>query len=304
VALDFENFLTEHPTCAQFYEQLENESRKLAMDAAVVPSVHGADFHAVADEIIGYVRHRYTEYAARYVARSRALEGMQAYFDKNPSVENLKGHGTAVNRDDYNLALLLSIVLTNHRFEILKRLREFLSDAPLTGRLAALGTGTGYEMKLAATALPGWLLESYDIDSQAEQEAKLLLGYFGITHPIHFGREFPIDAVDPARRNRYDKLIACEVLEHLRDPARALSIMREYLKHDGLIFATMAVNIAQEDHIFWYRDLQSCRRQLSEAGLRIVSEWVVPQSPLPPALIRTKPFHRGNFVAVAAPSAT
>ena len=85
--------------------------------------------------------------------------------------------------------------------------------------------------------------------------------------------------MDPARRNRYDKLIACEVLEHLRDPARALSIMREYLKHDGLIFATMAVNIAQEDHIFWYRDLQSCRRQLSEAGLRIVSEWVVPQSP-------------------------
>ena len=163
MALDFENFLTEHPTCAQFYEQLENESRKLAMDAAVVPSVHGADFHAIADEIIGYVRHRYTEYAARYVARSRALEGMQAYFDKNPSVENLNGHATAVNRDDYNLALLLSIVLTNHRFEILKRLREFLSDAPLTGRLAALGTGTGYEMKLAATALPGWLLESYDM---------------------------------------------------------------------------------------------------------------------------------------------
>jgi len=76
--------------------------------------------------------------------------------------------------------------------------------------------------------------------------------------------------------------------------------MREYLKQDGRIFATMAVNIAQEDHIFWYPDLETCRTQLRVAGFWIESEWVVPQSPLPPALIRGKPFQRGNFVAIAA----
>jgi phage gp29-like protein len=61
----------------------------------------------------------------------------------------------------------------------------------------------------------------------------------------------------------------------------------------------MAVNIAQEDHIFWYPDADSCRLQVREAGLKIVSEWVTSQTTLPPPADREAAFRRGNYVAVA-----
>lgn len=298
---DFDAFLTAHPDYRACYDALASESRKLAMAAAVVYHLHAADLERVTPEILGYVTARYGSGAAqRYVERCRRLEQLQARFDAAPSIESLGGNAAAIARDDYNLALLLSIVFTNHRFEIMQRLSAFLTAFAPSGRLAGIGTGTGYEVLLSARTLPGWALESYDINAEAEAEAKRLLAHFAVAQPVDFGREFPLNAIDNAFRGRYDALLACEVLEHLPDPLNALRSMREYLTAEGRIFATMAVNIAQEDHIFWYPDLASCRMQAEAAGLRIVEEWITPQTTLPPPPDRTRKFHRGNYVAVLA----
>jgi cyclopropane fatty-acyl-phospholipid synthase-like methyltransferase len=168
----------------------------------------------------------------------------------------------------------------------------------MRGRMAGLGTGTGYEIKIAAGTLPEWEIESYDIDPSAEAEARQLLQHFGVRVPIRFGRELPIDTPDDALLRRYDAIVACEVLEHLPDPARALRTMREYLTDRGRMFVTMAINIAQEDHIFLYPDLASCRRQLEGCSMRVIEEWVTPQTLWPPPADREKEFKRGNYVAV------
>ena len=76
--------------------------------------------------------------------------------------------------------------------------------------------------------------------------------------------------------------------------------MRQYLARGGRAYVTMAINIAQEDHIFLYPDVDSCRIQLGEAGLNIVSEWVTPQTTLPPPADREAGFRKGNYVAVVA----
>lgn len=296
----FEDFIAARPAYAELYRKLEAESRKLAMAAAVVPTVHGPDLARIADPILKYVQHRYGEKAdAMYASRCRRLEELQMRFDRDPRTETLGCPEDPVSRDSYNLALLLSIVLTNHRFEIMQSLERFLSELGGQGTLAGLGTGTGYEIKLAAGLLPEWVIESYDIEPTAEEEARRLLAYFGITRPIRFGREFPIDAPDPARFRRYDAIVACEVLEHLPDPARSLRVMREYLAENGRMFVTMAVNIAQEDHIFLYPGIGACRDQLRDCGLRVISECITPQVTLPPPPDRERAFRRGNYVAVA-----
>ena len=164
--------------------------------------------------------------------------------------------------------------------------------------MAGLGTGTGYEVMVAAQKLPEWEIESYDIDPAAEGEARRLLQHFGTQAPIRFARELPLETPASTLRQRYDAIVACEVLEHLPDPAGALRTMREYLTDRGRMFVTMAVNIAQEDHIFLYPDLASCRSQLRDCSLRVIEEWITPQTLWPPPADRETDFKRGNYIAV------
>lgn len=285
-------------------DRLEQAERRLAMAAAVVDALH-ADAAAIAAELFGYLHHRYPrrDPLSMYVERARALAALQERFDADPRVETLGSPDTPVSRDLYNVALLLSIPLTNHRFEIMQQLGAFLSGltAP-AGRIASIGTGTGYELRLMARLAAGWTIESYDIDDRVQLEARRFLEYFGVSREIAWGREFPLDAPPPRFRRRYDAMVLCELLEHLPDPSAALRTVRECLTTDGRAFVTMAVNIAQEDHVYLYPDLGSCRTQIRDAGLRTVSDWITPQTTLPPPADREAAFAKGNYVAVVAPA--
>ena len=238
---------------------------------------------------------------AEYIRRAEALAALQERFDREPSVATLSGPAEPVPRDRYNISLLLSIVFTNHRFEIMQQLDAFLADCTEpAGRIASVGTGTGYELRLTARTLPpGWTIESYDTDETVRADAQHYLEFFGVKRPVVWGNEFPLDEVRPDSRGKYSAIVLCEVLEHLPDPLQCLRSVREYLAPGGRAFVTMAVNIAQEDHIFLYPDVDSCRIQLREAGLNIVSEWVTPQTTLPPPADREAVFRKGDYVAVA-----
>jgi 2-polyprenyl-3-methyl-5-hydroxy-6-metoxy-1,4-benzoquinol methylase len=275
------------------------------MAAAVVESLH-PEVSAVAEALFGYLAHRFPDrdVLAIYADRARQLSRLQERFDADPRAATLGSPGTTTDRDAYNIALLLSIPLTNHRFEIMQCLDEFVSgwqDRP-GGRVASIGTGTGYELRRLAELPAGWAIESYDIDEGVQAEAQDFLRYFGVTRPIEWAREFPLAAPPAAWHGRYDALILCELLEHLMDPAAALAAVRVCLPRHGRAFVTMAINIAQEDHVFLYPDIASCRAQIDGAGLRALSEWVTPQTTLPPPADRERGFRKGNYVAVVAPA--
>ena len=284
-------------------ERLERGDRRLAMAAAVVQIMH-PDAADVARALLSYAEHRYPgrDVVAIYMDRAGALAAMQERFDADPRVETLGAPGTTIDRDAYKLALLLSIPFTNHRFEIMRHLDAFLRalTAP-SGRIASIGTGTGYELQKMASLPEGWQIESYDIDETVQVEARRFLEFFGVSRPILWGRAFPLASPPPDARARYDALALCEVLEHLPDPATALAAVRECLRPAGRAFVTMAINIAQEDHIYLYPDVASCREQIGAAGLGIVSESLTPQTTVPPADNREAGFRKGNYVAVVAP---
>ena len=284
-------------------DRLEQTDTRLALAAYVVETLH-SDAAGVANDILRFCAHRYSgiDLLGEYMLRASGLEALQKRFDAQAQVEFLGDRSAVVPRDRYNISLLLSIVLTNHRFEIMRELEGFLRRLELnSGRIASIGTGTGFELRLIAAALPdGLQIESYDIDPTTRQEAEQYLRFFGIERQVLFGSEFPLDVVDPGFVNAFDALILCEVLEHLPDPARALASVRTYLTDRGHAFLTMAVNIAQEDHIFLYADIETCRRQIREAGLEIVREWITPQTTVvPPAnpADRENGFRKGNYVA-------
>lgn len=282
-------------------DRLEALDRRLALAAYLVDALH-PDAEAVATPILQFLRHRFgqRDVLDTYVERARQLHALQERFDRDPRPETLSGPGAAVDRDAYNISLLLSIAFTNHRFEIMQQLDQFLAGCQgARGAIASIGTGTGYELYRMASLLPDrCTIESYDIEESVQDDARAFLQYLGIARPVRWAREFPLAAPPAHFHRRYDAIVMCELLEHLPSPASALAAASECLGRDGRMFVTMAINIAQEDHVFLYPDIASCRAQIRDAGLRIISEWITPQTTLPPPANREGHFKRGNFVAV------
>jgi len=283
-------------------DRLEREDRRLAMAAAVVEMMY-PEAASLAAALLEYAEHRYPgrDVVGIYIDRARALAALQERFEQDPRAETLADPGASIDRDAYKLALLLSIPLTNHRFEIMQQLDAFLAGlTAASGRIVSIGTGTGYELRRMGALPAGWTIESYDIDETVQAEAKHFLDYFGVSRPIEWRREFPLASPPAAFRQRYDAMVLCELLEHLSDPAAALATVGACLTGEGRAFVTMAINIAQEDHIYLYPDLAACRDQIRDAGLRTISEWVTPQTTLPPPADRERGFRKGNYVAVVS----
>lgn len=301
-APNYEKFVEVHPLYKSALDKLAANSRLLEMSAQLVYEIHGEALGPVVDDILTFVENTCTEgYVERYISRANDLSAQQEKFDKNPSISTLGDSNATVDGEAYSLSLLLSILFTNHRFEIMQELTSYfklLQTRTSAGSLVSIGSGTGYELKLAAEILTGWQIESYDIDPVMRMKARQLLEFFQVSQAIEIQGYFPLDKCADTQRNHYDGVVLCEVLEHLPSPVQALITLRENMKDDGFMFVTMAINIAQEDHVFLYSSIDSCRQQIRETGFRPSREWIAPQAIFALPENREQRFKRGNYVAV------
>jgi trans-aconitate methyltransferase len=301
-ARDFENFLEAHPLYKSALNKLAASSRLLEMSAQLVYETHGEAVGRAADDILAFVERTHPQaYIERYISRANDLSGLQEQFDSNPSVLTLGDSNAVVDSETYSLSLLLSILFTNHRFEIMQELVSYfklLQVRSAPGKIVSIGSGTGYELKLASEILIGWEIQSYDTDPMMQMKSRQLLDFFQISRGISIEGYFPLNQCADDLRNRYDGVVLCEVLEHLPAPALSLLTLREYLKNTGLMFVTMAINIAQEDHIFLYDSVDSCRLQIQQSGFKVLKELISPQSVFALPENREKGFKKGNYVAV------
>jgi hypothetical protein len=295
-------FQARFPAYRRTFRRLAAESAALAVSGYAVFLRHGHVLGPIAEDVLDPVeRHAPVDFVERYVARVTRLQRLQRAFDADPCAATLAGDRAPVDRDSYDLSLSMSTIFTAHRFEIRQQLCDFLRWLRRPeGRLASVGMGTGEEVRMAARALPGWEIEGYDTDPRTQASVERLLAYAGLTGRIRLGTELPLDRVDPSRRGRYDGIILCELLEHLEAPLQALRCVRAYLSGGGAAFVTMAVNLAQEDHIFLYPSLDACREQLRRAGLERRFEWITPSDLMPAEsqAAREAGFRSGNYIAV------
>jgi SAM-dependent methyltransferase len=269
--------------------------------------MHGEAITAYANDILRFLSHRSTICAAeKYMARVARLRSLQAEFEKTGRyVASSSKHVRPIDSEEYYLALLMSFICTSHRFDILRSLVNFLRTycrAP--NELLSVGYGTGYELKLAFDEAPGWRIEAFDNSADSYGYASELLGFFG--YPIDCLHQdiFPLDRREElvAQPARFGKVVLCELLEHLDDPKAALRSVRSVLHPDGLLFCTMAINIAQEDHVYVYRTAEQARREILECGFDIVQELLAPVVILPFAQAqRAKLFKKGNYICIASP---
>lgn len=259
----------------------------------------------IAEEVLGFVATRgFEDPLGAHLARVEVLNEMQSAFEQSGRYPASRlDEVRPIDDELYKLSLLLSFVTTLHRFEILEQLRAFLAEpghAP--ERLLSVGFGTGYELRWARELCPGWELEAFDASPESDAYARALLAHFGLpadglrleTLPLERG-ELP----EPYR-GRFGKVVLCELLEHLERPDRALRSIAGALHPQGRAFLTMAVNLAQEDHVYLYRGADEAREQVRAAGLEIESEFLAPVSVFPfDEDERQELFKKGNYLCTA-----
>lgn len=301
-APQLDRLFARYPRYAGLYAQVQASDVMLAASARTALVKHGNKLAAAAENILGWMAQAYgEELVPCYVERIGHLNALQERFALAPSAATLCAPDTPVDRDAYDIALLLSFFLTHHRFEILSSLKSFLDfvRAP-EGRIASVGMGTGYELYVAANTLQGWALEGYDSDPVCRAGARRLLDHYGVQGDITLGSTFALTDFDESCAGRFDAIVLCELLEHLDDPLAALVTTKRYLRPGGAMFVTMAINIAQEDHIYLYPDVAACRAQVLEAGLEILHERALPvllHEDMPTEAPAGALFH-GNYVAI------
>jgi SAM-dependent methyltransferase len=271
---------------------------------ATVRRMHGDAIKPYADDIFNFLNRRRTQRPFdSYLKRIEGLRLLQAEFEKTGKYPLLSNEVTGIPDEQYKLSLLLSFISTNHRFEILRSLVSFLR-APCVepNSLLSIGYGTGYELKLAFDEMPGCDLLAFDSSPESYEYASELLRFFGYPTGSLRQEHFPLNsaAIEARYRCRFGKVILCELLEHLDNPAMALESVRNALAPQGLLFCTMAVNIAQEDHIYHYNCADQARSQVLDHGFEIVTEILAPVVILPfPESKRVELFNKGNYVCVA-----
>jgi SAM-dependent methyltransferase len=271
-------------------------------------AMHGEAIRPYTSDVFRFLNHRGIPNAFdQYVRRIEGLRNLQAEFDKTGKyAARTSREVIPIDDEQYKLALLLSFISTNHRFEILQSLVKFLrTPCAAPQEVLSIGYGTGYEIKLAFDEMPGWKPLAFDNSPESHHYASGLLGFFGYPTACLRRELFPIPLSENTAmyRQRFGKVILCELLEHLDDPGLVLETVRAVLAPGGLLFCTMAVNIAQEDHVYLYTSAEQARSQVLERGYRIIEETLAPVVIMPfPESRRPQMFNKGNYICVASPS--
>lgn len=293
-------------TYDKFVEYLKTEDIASFYGLTALRKMCGGAVSRYANDIFEFLNHRKVADAFRvYVERCKVLRTLQVEFERTGKYRATScADVVPIDHEQYNLALLLSFICTSHRFDILENLVRFLRmPCSASNEVLSIGYGTGYELKLALQEMPESSLLAYDSSFDSYEYASDLLAFFGYRGDGLRQELFPLDPavlISSSYHKRFAKVILCELLEHLDEPAMALRAMRVVLHREGLLFCTMAVNLAQEDHVYLYSSVDQAREQVMECGFEIVEEILAPIVILPfSSTKRSDVFNKGNYICIA-----
>jgi 2-polyprenyl-3-methyl-5-hydroxy-6-metoxy-1,4-benzoquinol methylase len=203
-------------------------------------------FHQLsAEDVI----HSYDSFAALY------QKDLHRFYETGKYPAELGDVHRTISRTDYDLALILSILLNSPRHLIFT---EFLKVvANLNGqKILFIGIGAAIELFVIKKLNLSVQIDAYDISiSQFVKE------YFSEFHLVETLYDQPTQ--------KYDYVFALELLEHLEQPAELSALCYKSLVKDGYFIATTATNMPQFDHLYNFVE-DTFLKQMSQLGFSLV----------------------------------
>lgn len=165
----------------------------------------------------------------------------------------------------YLPGLYLSYVFWPHHFQLLNFFQQqFLDDAQVNS-IMEWGIGHGLFSYLAMQHWPDSHLTAFDISQHSIDFSKQLLSHHGGKVAV----DYRIDDVLQAPLPKVDRIICCELLEHVPEPGRLLTNIHQQLLDNGKALITGAINSAQPDHIVLFTSEEEVMQLVEQAGLTI-----------------------------------
>ncbi len=247
-----------------FFEGLLKANRKLELEYEMVSSnsSEGAKRvrSAVADYLQGYADHNHIslETAANSYNQTtlRYMRDIQAFMATGKYPLEIDPHREGLGRTDYDLFLILTILLTPHRCAIM----EELARTSTSGKTLVIGVGSGVELGFIQSPGGG---EAYDL-------------YINSFAREAFPRwNFHEEWYRPAGPH-YEALYAIELLEHLKDPYAFVADCHGSLAPGGRFVTTTASDVPQFDHLYNFISDEEFEKRVSSSGFELESKRLIP----------------------------
>jgi len=255
--------MIEQPT--SFLDTLIRGSRKLELDYE--QASHGASESAarvraaVAKFLDGYAAFNQISpeaAAASYMATVRSYANdIKLFVQTGKYPLQIDPAQPMLSRLDYDLFLILTILVTKHRCAIMEELMEFTA----TGKALVIGVGSGVELGFVGAPGGG---DAYDL---------YINPYARQAFPGWNLRE---ELYRPTPGRLHDAVYAIELLEHLDDPYAFLKDCRDSLAPGGRAIVTTATNVPQFDHRYNFVSDEEFERRAADLGLRLEHKRVIP----------------------------
>jgi SAM-dependent methyltransferase len=181
----------------------------------------------------------------------------------------------------YLPGLLLSHYLWSHHYLQLQYFERFFLPslaAQAQPRFAEVGVGTGVYSRIALQVVPAAQGFGYDLSPVSVRFTRAHLDAFGL-----LGRYDTClrNVIDQPPEDQVGHVICVEVLEHLEDPVALLRGLKNMTAPGGKLFITAALNAANADHIYLYRNAEEVLVQAEGAGLHVEHYYFANAYPAP-----------------------
>jgi hypothetical protein len=190
----------------------------------------------------------YNNFVRTYVEDLRAFESTGLYPIQ-------RGEKRAIDRQDYDLALILSVFFEKVRHRIFSNI--YCSYKSLEGNehLLYIGLGPGLELDL--------------LDKPAKVDA-----YDTIIAPFvqsRFSQYNLVEELFIERKNYYERIYCIEIFEHVLDPEKLLKNMAVSLIPGGILYFTTASDMPQFDHLVNFTGVE-LSAAIKESGLMVLEQ--------------------------------
>ncbi|ASW96091.1 class I SAM-dependent methyltransferase [Mycobacterium intracellulare] len=232
---------------------------------------------AMADAVKGYAafavdsmrRQRRFEVEREYPAKTFAEAAQEVYLnDEYMHTQYLPG-------------LLLSHYLWPHHYLQLQYFERFFLPSlakEARPRFAEVGIGTGVYSRTALQAVSKAEGVGYDLSPVSVNFTLAHLEAFGLLDRYDTSLR---DVIAQPPEDQISHVICVEVLEHLEDPVALLRALKNMTAPAGKLFITAALNAANADHIYLYRNAEDVLAQAEESGLHVEHYYFANAYPAP-----------------------
>lgn len=174
----------------------------------------------------------------------------------------------------YMVGLLLSYFLWPNHYEILKFLKEHIGKISIDNYFE-IAPGHGLFASEVLGRFTGIKATLLDISETSLQVTGEILNVFGVDQSrlTLINDDFLSAEI---KNNKFDFISMGEVLEHVNDASGFLVRARGFLKDKGTIFMSTCANCPAIDHVYHFRNADEIRSLISDAGLKIIRERVLP----------------------------